>query len=163
MKLACVLSSRSAKAGKEKLAGKRENSVGIEDAKDPVAGIRGVPLLNENEETITNARVVPTLELFSGQRFVSRNQGNTYATQSPNKKKVRQSRSCKPLYSQHIRKALTFSKVLKPLSYYVIDRGVSGNKSASHRLAESPYGEGKHIASKGRFVLLPGAVMMNVR
>jgi hypothetical protein len=57
--------------------------------RDPVAGIRGVPLLNENEETITNARVIPTLELFSGQRFVSRNQGNTYATQSPNKKKAR--------------------------------------------------------------------------
>jgi hypothetical protein len=72
MKLACVLSSRSANAGKEKLAGKRENSVGIEEAKDPVAGMRGVPLLKENEGTrgITNARVIPTLASLYSQYFV---------------------------------------------------------------------------------------------
>jgi hypothetical protein len=91
MKLAWVLSSRSANAGKKKLAGKRENSVGIEEVKDPVAGMRGVPLLKANEGTrgITDARVIPTLVLLSSQHFIYINQGDAYAIQSPNKKKAR--------------------------------------------------------------------------
>jgi hypothetical protein len=64
-----VLSWRLAKAGKEKLAGDRENTIGMEAAKCPVAFRSGDVGMKEKEGTrgMVKARMMPIL--FNSTKF----------------------------------------------------------------------------------------------
>jgi len=68
MILAVVSTWMSARAGKKKLAGYRENSVGIEALNEPVAATRGMPALNDRAGTrgMTIARIAPMLHASVG-------------------------------------------------------------------------------------------------
>lgn len=90
MKLPVVSTWISARAAKEKLAGARENSVGIEALKSPVAATRGVSLLNDRGGTRGRviAMIVPMLQDLLAS-VCSGMMNATYTAHNPNMKKMR--------------------------------------------------------------------------